>query len=260
MLKDVQKEYDSRNIYIHKVGIEDLEYPINFEDNGIMHNTIADFSAAVSLNEKERGTHMSRFIELINEIHDNLSINRIPQIMEKMQEKFSSDLAFLEFKFPIFLLKEAPNSKKSSFLKYECKLSSNRSLKELDVNLEVNIPIHSLCPCSKEISKYGAHNQRGIVTVVLKKFKLDISIASLITSIESCSSTQIYSLLKRVDEQYVTEKAYENPRFVEDIVREIALLLNNNVEIEEYFIKTKNFESIHNHNAFAIVKKEREFF
>lgn len=258
MLRDVQNDRDNRNIDIDQVGIEDLEYPIEVMDkSNKVQSTIAKIKMVVNLPRFYRGTHMSRFVEIIHDFKGLISINTIQQIVETMQDKFMANRAYIELAFPYFIEKKAPISQKASLLSYECKFIASL-IDDFDLIVQVTVPIHSLCPCSKEISKYGAHNQRGEVILQVRTNKL-VWIEELIKIVEKKASAEIYSLLKREDEQFITEQAYENPRFVEDLVREIALHLNNDERIDWYKIMAKNFESIHKHNAFACLEKWKEY-
>lgn len=253
-LKDTQNEKDNRNITIDNVGIEDLEYPIRIKDKqNQIQSTVAQVKMSVVLPKHFRGTHMSRFLEIIHEYCDVISITKIKKIVQAMLDKFEADESSIEISFPYFIEKEAPVSKIKSFLSYQCRLIAEKK-KDFDLIVEVIVPIHSFCPCSREISKYGGHNQRGTIKVQVRMSHL-ILIEELVQMAEESASAEIYSLMKRVDEKHITEKAYENPRFVEDIMREMVIKLENDDRVIWYNVRVKNFESIHNHNAFASHKK-----
>lgn len=256
-IKDIQKEKDIRGIDVDNVGIEDLEYPIQVMDkNKQVQSTVAKIKMSVFLSKHFRGTHTSRFLEIIHEYCDLVSVTKIKKIVQAMQEKFEADKSSIEISFPYFIKKEAPISKIKSYLSYQCRFIAEMN-KDFDLIVEVVVPIHSLCPCSKEISKYGGHDQRGLLAVQVRMNHL-IWIEELVQMAEETASAEIYSLLKRVDEKYVTEKAYKNPRFVEDITREMVIRLDRDKRISWYNIFVKNFESIHNHNIFASLKKWKE--
>jgi len=253
-LKDTQNEKDYRNINIDNVGIEDLEYPIRIKDKqNQIQSTVAKIKMSVALPKQFRGTHMSRFLEIIHEYFDVISIIKLKEIVQAMLDKFDADESSIEISFPYFIEKEAPVSKIKSFLSYRCRLIAEKK-KNFDLILEVTVPIHSFCPCSREISKYGGHNQRGAIKVQVRMSNL-ILIEELVQLAEESASAEIYSLMKRMDEKYITEKAYENPRFVEDIIREMVIKLEKDDRVSWYNVRVKNFESIHNHNAFASHEK-----
>ncbi len=256
-LKDVQKESDSRNIYIDKVGIDDLEYPIQVMDkNNQIQSTIAKIKMSVDLPEYLRGTHMSRFLEIIHEDCKLVSIVTLKKITLAMLSKFNATRSAIEISFPYFIEKEAPISKAESLLPYQCRFIAEKN-DDFDLILEVSTPIHTFCPCSKEISKYGGHSQRGNLIVQVRMNHV-VWIEELVHMAESTASAEIYPLIKRVDEKYIAESAYENPRFVEDILREMAIRLDQDNRISWYKIFVKNFESIHNHNVFSSIERQKE--
>ena len=255
MLKnDVQNEQDYRDITIDKVGVKNINYPIIVEDrtNTIQH-TIANIDIFVELTKDFRGTHMSRFLEVLNSYHQETLIDNLESFLKDIKTTLGSNSSYIKLQFPYFVNKKAPVSKIESLLNYQCEFEA--SLKEkFDFVIGVSVPITALCPCSKEISEYGAHNQRSIVTLKVR-YQDFIWLDELIEYVESSASCEVYSLLKRVDEKYVTEKAYENPVFVEDIVREIALKMRNDNRITWFSVESENFESIHNHSAYAFVEQ-----
>jgi len=256
-LIDIQNSNDDRKIYINKVGVKDIKYPIVVEDrqNKIQHS-IANIDIYVDLPHHHRGTHMSRFIEVLNQFHQETLIDKLPDFLKRIKEKLNSEHAYTTIKFPYFIKKTAPISGIQSLLEYNCVFEA--SYKEnYSLTIGVDVPITTLCPCSKEISKYGAHNQRSSVKldVFAEQF---IWLEELIEIIESSASCEIFALLKRPDEKYVTEKAYENPKFVEDMVRDISLKLIADERILAFKLQSENFESIHSHNAYACVHWERK--
>ena len=256
-MRDIQSEKDLRNIPLKRVGVSDIQYPIRVMDktNGTQY-TIAKISMFVDLPKEFRGTHMSRFIEVLNKHRCDMSIRNIENVLNDIKKVLNADESHIEVRFPYFILKKAPVSKIESFMNYNCAFIASKKEK-MDFLLEVNTPVHTLCPCSKSISKYGAHNQRGIVKVKARMKKL-VWIEEIIEIAENAASAPLYSLLKRVDEKYITEKAYDNPRFVEDIVRNVSLELNKDPRILYYSVEAKNFESIHNHNAYAFYDLDKK--
>lgn len=257
-MKDIQNSPDARRIPIKKVGVKDLRYPIVVLDkSNKTQSTIANISMYVDLPHHFKGTHMSRFVEILNEHHGEITLRNIDQILEKMTTRLESDTAHIKMNFTYFISKTAPVSKKSSLLDCNCSFIANydQGAKNCDTILEVKVPVTSLCPCSKEISAYGAHNQRAIVTIKVQ-YSDFIWIEDLVDIAENSASAPLYSLLKREDEKYVTEKAYDNPVFVEDLVRNVAMVLREDSRIAWYKVESENFESIHNHSAYAMVESE----
>ncbi len=254
MLKDVQNIRDDRNIAIDKVGIKNITYPIQLKDRSKgSQSTIANISLSVRLPQEFKGTHMSRFVEVLNRYKDNISLANVGELLDDMRKTLNSDESHCEFTFPYFMEKTAPVSKLTSLMDYECTFSGTSNNDGYDYMITVRVPIQSLCPCSKEISEYGAHNQRSIATISVKYDKRLIWIEDLIEIAESCGSAPIYSLLKREDEKFVTEQAYNNPAFVEDIVRNITAKLKADDRIVWFEVSCENMESIHNHNAWATI-------
>ncbi len=251
---DIQSLKDKRNIAIDRVGVKNVKYPIIVDDreNKVQH-TVATIDIFVDLPHHHRGTHMSRFIEVLNRYHRETFIANLENFAKDIKKSLNADSSYAVIRFPYFIKKKAPVTKIESLMSYNCSFEVSMTDKFL-LTICVEVPITTLCPCSKEVSDYGAHNQRSIVTlkVIAEDF---IWIEELIELVESCASCEIYSLLKRSDEKFVTEKAYDNPRFVEDIVREVTLKLKADKRIKAYSVESENFESIHNHNAYACVKK-----
>lgn len=257
-LPDTQNQSDKREIPIDKVGIKNLKYPITVKDkeSGIQH-TVATISMTVDLPKEFKGTHMSRFVEVLMNKKD-IHIDSIFEILKEMQNKLNSKSAHIELDFPYFKEKLAPVSKKPSLIDYRIKFHAVMNDDKKDVIMTVVVPVKTLCPCSKNISKYGAHNQRGEVTVAVR-FNDLVWFEDIISIIEQSASCELYTLLKRDDEKYVTEKAYENPVFVEDVVRNVVIKLKENDKILWYHVEAENFESIHNHNAYAMIESNEGF-
>ena len=251
-MQDVQKQRDHRNLPIDKVGIKNLKYPITVRDKREgFQPTVATIDMFVSLPHKDRGTHMSRFVEMLNLFRPEVSLKKFSEILEEMKKHLNAESAHVEVTFPYFIEKKAPESNSTGLMDYTCRITGNSNKAgEIDLVSEVMVPISSVCPCSKEISEYGAHNQRGEVRLATR-FKKFIWMEDMIELVEGTASCEVYSILKRVDEKHVTEKAYSNPKFVEDIVRDIAQELQKDDNITWYSVSAENFESIHNHSAYA---------
>ncbi len=254
-LHDKQSEPDTRQIPIDKVGVRGLRMPIQIRDKAnVLQNTIATIGMYVDLPKEFKGTHMSRFIEVLHAHGSIVHVENITDILYAMQEKLKSSTAHLELEFPFFLVKRAPVSGLESVMDYVARFDATACGREMDFVLTVKAPVTTLCPCSKAISRYGAHNQRGVVSVQLR-FRQSIWIEEVIALIEASASCELYSLLKRQDEKAVTERAYENPVFVEDLVRNVAFKLNAHPDVTWYKVEAENCESIHNHNAYASIEK-----
>ena len=255
---DVQNRIDHRNINVDKVGVKDIRYPITVMDktNRFQH-TVASINMYVNLPREFKGTHMSRFIEILNEFHGNLDIREFSIILEAMQERLQAESAHFEICFPYFVKKLSPVTCTAGLMEYVCRVSGSLDAKNgYDLILEVNVPITTVCPCSKEISAQGAHNQRGTVSLAVR-FKKFVWIEDLVNLVECAASCEVYSVLKRPDEKFVTEKAYENPKFVEDVVRDIAQQLKNDRNVLWFKVDVENFESIHNHSAYACIQRNK---
>src|SRR5688572_23368278 len=254
-MQDKQSERDDRNLRIDKVGVRGLRFPIQIRDKAhSVQNTIATIGMFVDLPKEFKGTHMSRFIEVLNAHGNMVHVENITDILYAMQKKLHAATAHLEMEFPYFMTKRAPATGRESLMDYTARFDAAATGKEIDFVLTVVVPVTTLCPCSKAISKYGAHNQRGSVTVQIRSKKA-IWIEDVIAIVESSASSELFSLLKREDEKAVTERAYENPVFVEDLVRNVALKLNAHRDVTWYKVEAENFESIHNHNAYACIEK-----
>ncbi|MEK7676325.1 MAG: GTP cyclohydrolase FolE2 [Verrucomicrobiota bacterium] len=253
-LHDKQSERDHRELPIDKVGVRGLRFPIQVRDKAhTLQNTIATIGMYVDLPKEFKGTHMSRFIEVLNAHGSVVHVENITDILYAMQEKLKSSTAHLEMEFPFFLVKKAPVSGQESVMDYTARFDATACGKEIDFVLTVQAGVTTLCPCSKAISKYGAHNQRSTVTVQLRSRKA-IWIEEVIAVVENSASSELFALLKRQDEKAVTERAYENPVFVEDLVRNVALRLNAHPDVTWYKVEAENYESIHNHNAYACIE------
>ena len=249
---DIQNLNDNRKVTIDKVGVKGVKYPIIVEDraNEIQH-TVAELDIFVELPHHHRGTHMSRFIEILNEYHQRNLVSEIENFVLDIKKRLDADSAFVNINFPYFVQKTAPVSGIKSLMSYDCFFIASHK-EEFEMQIGVKVPITTVCPCSKEISEYGAHNQRSIVTVSVK-YSEYVWLEELIEIVESMASCEVYSLLKRSDEKFVTEKGYDNPKFVEDIVRDVVVELRKDERIIEFSVESENFESIHNHSAYASV-------
>ena len=256
-LKDTQNERDRRRIPIDRVGVKSLRYPMTIRDKARQtQHTIATIALTVDLPHHFKGTHMSRFVEVLNEFCPELHVDNVHSIIRALTERLHSECAHADFEFPFFLEKKAPVTGAAGLMDYTARFSATIDEGVSDVVTTVLVPVTTLCPCSKAISVHGAHNQRGLVTFAIRSRK-PIWIEDLIRLVEDCASSELYSLLKRPDEKAVTERAYENPVFVEDLVRNIAGRANRERNITWYRVEAENFESIHNHNAYALVEKRK---
>ncbi|MGA9853456.1 MAG: GTP cyclohydrolase FolE2 [Gammaproteobacteria bacterium] len=257
-IADVQSSADTRHIPINKVGIKDIRHPIRVRDrSGGEQHTVANFSMYVDLPHDFKGTHMSRFVEILNHYEREITIESFKEMLTEMTERLGSRSGHIEMRFPYFISKQAPVSGVESLLDYDVSFIGQRKDNQNCLRIRIVVPVTSLCPCSKEISEYGAHNQRSHVTVNCKTRGF-IWLEDLIDIVEREASSELYGLLKRPDEKYVTERAYDNPKFVEDMVRDIAVKLNADERIRAYSVESENFESIHNHSAYAMVEKDKD--
>ncbi len=256
-LTDTQSQRDSRRIPIDRVGVKGLRYPMQVRDKAhAIQHTIATATLTVDLPHHFKGTHMSRFVEVLNEFGPELHVDNIHTILRELVARLDSEKAHVEFEFPYFLGKRAPVSGAIGLMDYGVRFSATMENDAVDFVVTVLVPVTTLCPCSKAISEAGAHNQRGLVTFSVRSNAL-IWIEELTRLVEDCASSELYSLLKRPDEKAVTERAYANPVFVEDLVREIAARANQEPRIVWYRVEAENFESIHNHSAYALVEKQK---
>lgn len=252
-IADVQSSVDKRNMPINQVGVKGLRLPLSIICAAGKQHTVADLTMTVSLPAEQKGTHMSRFIELMQTQHDSIDFAVLRQLTTAMLEKLQATAGKISMRFPFFRQKQAPVSGISSLLDYEVVLSGEIQAGIYQQTLQIIIPVTSLCPCSKEISAYGAHNQRSHVTVTLVCTE-SIAVEEIIDLVEQQGSCQLYGLLKRPDEKYVTEYAYDNPKFVEDMVRDVATALKTDTRIQSFTVESENFESIHNHSAYALIQ------
>ncbi|MDM8548251.1 GTP cyclohydrolase FolE2 [Candidatus Venteria ishoeyi] len=254
-IPDVQNTADTRHLPIDKVGIKDIKHPVLVSDRtGKEQHTIANFNMYVNLPHNFKGTHMSRFVEILNENEYEITVQSFKRMLTEMLARLEAKSGHIEMNFPYFVNKSAPVSKVESLLDYDVTFIGEICGDKPVITVKVVIPVTSLCPCSKKIAQYGAHNQRSHVTVTARTNSF-IWIEDLIDIIEKEASCELFGLLKRPDEKAVTERAYENPKFVEDMVRDIAAKLNQDERIDSYTIESENFESIHNHSAYALIEK-----
>jgi GTP cyclohydrolase I len=262
-LHDVQAEQDSRGLHIDQVGVSGLSYPISVldRDSGLQH-TVGKIALSVGLPHHTRGTHMSRFIEILEHHRGEMTIRTLPELLDEVRVRLDADSAEIDVRFPYFLSRSAPVTGKAALMEYECRFHGVRDRDGDLFTLGVTVPVTTLCPCSKEISDYGAHNQRGYVRVEVRadSFEDDnlIWIEEVIDWVEASASAPVYPLLKRPDERHVTMQAYDNPRFVEDVVREVGVRLVDDSRVAWFRVCAENLESIHNHSAFAKIEWSRK--
>ena len=257
-IADVQSSADTRRITINKVGIKDIRHPVVVKDrsDGEQH-TIAHFNMYVNLPHNFKGTHMSRFVQILNSHEKEISVESFKGMLVEMAERLEAQAGHIEMSFPYFINKRAPISGVRSLLDYDITLIGEIKNGNPTMYIKVVVPTTSLCPCSKEISEYGAHNQRSHVTVQVRT-KGFVWIEEIIDLVEKQASCELYGLLKRPDEKYVTERAYDNPKFVEDTVRDVAVQLNSDERFTAYVVESENFESIHNHSAYALIERDKD--
>ena len=256
-IPDVQSSEDRRKLAIDQVGIKAIRHPIHVaERSGEVQHTIATFNMYVGLPHQFKGTHMSRFVEILNAHEREISMDTFKLMLDEMVQRLEAQSGHIEMTFPYFVNKSAPISKVKSLMDYEVTFVGEIANGEKCFKLKVVVPVTSLCPCSKRISDYGAHNQRSHVTLTARTNGF-VWIEELIDYAEKHASSELYGLLKRPDEKFVTERAYDNPKFVEDMVRDIAAELNRDKRIEWYQVESENFESIHNHSAYALIERDK---
>ena len=257
-IPDIQSTHDTRHIPIDQVGIKDIRHPVVVRDRaGREQHTVATFNMYVSLPHNFKGTHMSRFVEILNQHEYEITVESFKRMITEMTVALNAVAGEIEMKFPYFVNKAAPVSGVRSLMDYEVAFIGEIRSGSPTVQVRVTVPVTSLCPCSKEISDRGAHNQRSHVTVLVRTRGF-VWIEELIDAVEKEASCELYGLLKRPDEKYVTERAYDNPRFVEDMVRDVATRFNADERIAAYVVESENFESIHNHSAYARVAHDKE--
>jgi GTP cyclohydrolase I len=256
-MADVQSSADTRRIPINKVGIKDIRHPVRVLDrSGGEQHTIANFNMYVNLPHNFKGTHMSRFVEILNRREREISVKSFKDMLVEMVDVLEAEAGHVEMAFPYFVQKKAPVSGVQSLMDYDVTLIGEIMDGDPKVIVKVVVPVTSLCPCSREISDRGAHNQRSHVTITARTEGF-VWIEDIIDLVEKEASCELYGLLKRRDEKYVTEKAYDNPKFVEDMVRDVAARLNADDRISAYIVESENFESIHNHSAYALIERDK---
>lgn len=259
MIEDTQGLSDSRKLPINKVGIKNIQYPITVTNHsGKKQATIGTFEMFVNLPHDQKGTHMSRFVEILNDQKDHISLEKASGIIVQMKNQLESNSAVLKITFPYFVEKNAPVTRAKSCMNYSITITCESNTTD-QTTLSIEVPVTTLCPCSKSISEYGAHNQRGLVRVQTRFINNAsfIDFEEIIDRIEKTSSCEVFALLKREDEKLVTERAYENPVFVEDLVRDIALSFIKAEGIAWFSVEVTNFESIHNHDAYAFIEVDK---
>ena len=256
-VEDVQSRPDTRALPINRVGIKDIRHPVRVKDRsaGEQH-TIASFNMYVSLPHDFKGTHMSRFVEILHS-GPEISVESFRGILRAMTERLEADTGHVEMSFPFFVMKRAPVSGVESLMDYRAALIGEHRGGRTTMWVRVTVPVTSVCPCSKEISDRGAHNQRSHVTITAR-LRSHMWIEELIEIAESEASSELFSILKRPDEKHVTERGYDNPKFVEDVVRDVAMRLNRDPRVGAYVVESENFESIHNHSAYALIEHDKE--
>lgn len=258
-MPDVQGSRDSRQVPINRVGVKDIRYPITLKTPGSdgKQHTVAMVNMYVALPHHQKGTHMSRFLEVLNRHHQGIDSSDVMEVARDMKQVLEAEEAHLQMTFPYFIDKKAPVSGQAGKLDIEVSFEAISNGTD-DFILGIKVPATSLCPCSKEISEYGAHNQRCEMEAKVRFTEGQFMwIEELFDLVERCASTQVFAVLKRPDEKYVTEAAYDNPKFVEDIVRDLAIAMDDEDRIAWYSVASENFESIHNHNAYAVVEREK---
>jgi GTP cyclohydrolase IB len=259
-IPDVQSTADTRNLAINRVGIRGVRYPIHIvAPDSTVQPTVATFALSVALPPEKKGTHMSRFLELMEAHKEPLGASTLPEMLDEMLMRLNADAGMIELHFTAFMRKAAPVSGITSMMDYDVTLTVEKDANSATrVTTQIVVPVTSLCPCSKEISAYGAHNQRshltiGIRTIIGKAVKT-IEAHEIIRIAETQASSELYGILKRPDEKFVTERAYDNPKFVEDLVRDVAHALDDHAGVSAFRVEAENFESIHNHSAYAVIE------
>jgi GTP cyclohydrolase I len=257
-IPDIQSSQDTRRIDIDRVGIKDIRHPVVVRDRaGREQHTVASFNMYVGLPHNFKGTHMSRFVEILNHHEYEITVESFKRMMAEMSDLLHAKVGHIEMTFPYFVMKAAPVSGVKSLIDYDVTFIGRVQEGVSSIQVKVVVPITTLCPCSKDISDYGAHNQRSHVTVLVR-IRDFLWIEEIIDIVESVASCELYGLLKRPDEKYVTERAYDNPKFVEDIVRDVAVRLNDDARVAAYMVESENFESIHNHSAYAMLERDKD--
>ncbi|MEO5573791.1 MAG: GTP cyclohydrolase FolE2 [Gammaproteobacteria bacterium] len=256
-IEDVQNAADTRRIAINKVGIKDIRHPVRVLDRtGGEQHTIANFNMYVNLPHNFKGTHMSRFVEILNKHEREISVTSFKDMLHEMTRLLNAESGHIEMTFPYFVNKTAPVSGVQSLMDYNVTFIGDVVDGQTVLTIKVVVAVTSLCPCSKKISDYGAHNQRSHISISVRTQGF-VWIEEIIDIAEQQASCELYGLLKRPDEKYVTERAYDNPKFVEDMVRDVAACLNQDERIIAYVVESENFESIHNHSAYAMIERDK---
>lgn len=255
-IPDVQSTMDTRRLSIQRVGVKGVRYPLTIKTPSGAQPTVGTWNMTVHLPEHQKGTHMSRFIALLEGNRAPIDVARFGSMLQKMVTLLEAEAGRIEVSFPYFINKIAPVSGVESLMDYEVGFTGEIRNGEVEVTLKVLVPVTSLCPCSKKISNYGAHNQRSHITVSAL-LGSELPVDDLIAKIEEQASCELWGLLKRPDEKYVTERAYDNPKFVEDLVRDVAGMLNADRRVLAYTLEAENFESIHNHSAYAFIENDK---
>jgi GTP cyclohydrolase I len=253
-LPDVQSNVDRRNLAIQRVGVKDITHPLTVLTARGPQPTVATVDMYVALPPDVKGTHMSRFLEVLQNSHEPVSPAMLQRLMTTMLARLDADAGYVEMRFPYFVMKTAPVSGVESLMDYRVTMRAETKAGVTTVTMQVLVPVTSLCPCSKNISEYGAHNQRSHVTISAT-LRDELPVESLIGIAEQAASCELWGLLKRPDEKYVTERAYDNPKFVEDLVRDVALAVEALDAVAAYTVESENFESIHNHSAYALIER-----
>jgi GTP cyclohydrolase IB len=259
VLPDIQSIADGRCIAINRVGVKGIMHPLRIRTStGDDQHTVAHVDMYVRLPEHVKGTHMSRFVEVLQAHRGAINHASFRALTSQMLERLEADSGYLEMRFPFFMRKRAPVSGVESLLDYRAALRAEvEPASGYRLTVQVQVPVTSLCPCSKEISDYGAHNQRSHI-IITARVATELALEELVQIAEEEASCQLWGLLKRPDEKYVTERAYDNPKFVEDLVRDVALRLNGDERVRAYILESENFESIHNHSAYALVERDKD--
>jgi GTP cyclohydrolase I len=261
-IPDVQSDPDSRKLAIDKVGIKAIRHPVRITERGStersprVQHTIATFNMYVGLPHHFKGTHMSRFVEILEAHEREITVESFIAMLKEMVDKLEAEEGHIEMSFPYFIEKQAPVSRVKSLMDYEVTFTGEVRKGKQSFVMKVVVPVTSLCPCSKKISERGAHNQRSHVTVTARTNDF-VWIEEIVDIVEKQGSSELYGLLKRPDEKHVTERAYDNPKFVEDMVRDVAAVLNLDERIDAYVVESENFESIHNHSAYALIERNK---
>ena len=252
-MKDVQGEKDNRNIYLHRVGVKGVKYPVLIKDHeGKTFPVTGKVDLLVDLEGEQKGTHMSRFVEVLTQYHQ-MDLRSIRHLLEEIRDRLEAENSFCKVDFDYYIWKKSPVTERGAYLAVEVEYRGALKGNELDFEMTVRTPVTTLCPCSKEISDYSAHNQRAIVSITLKTDQY-IWIEDVMKIAEESASAPVYSLLKRPDEKFVTERAYDNPKFVEDVARDVKMRIDEMEGVRSYVVEVESFESIHDHSAYAKVE------